>query len=222
MLKELRIQNFAVVEDVSLSFASGLNVLTGSTGAGKSLILSAVNLIRGERANIRVIRKGEARASVEAEFDVTSLAAESPLFTGMDGTSLVLRREIQSNGKSTAHINGKPSTVKSLADVCRQLIESHGQNEQLRLKSPESHIVYLDMYAGLEERVTEYRRALDALNDAIGRLDSFDERLALAKEKRELLEHRVEEITRAQLQRGEKEELEKTLTVMEQSEVKAI
>lgn len=216
MLKELRIKNFAVVEDVKLGFREGLNVLTGSTGAGKSLILSAVNMLQGVRTNAKVIRRGESSASVEAVF-----AIEHPL-AGMEarpaGETVTLRRDINADGRTAAYIDGKQSTLKALAEMTAQLIEPHGQNEQMRLKSPENHGLYLDIYAGVERERERYTGLLERLREAENRLEQFNRRISLAKEKRELLEHRLEELERAGIEEGEKQSLEETVALLENSQ----
>ncbi|UCH82563.1 MAG: AAA family ATPase, partial [Candidatus Latescibacterota bacterium] len=145
MLKTLRIQNLAVVEDVTLTFHSGLNVLTGSTGAGKSLILGAVNFLLGERASVQAIRAGTDKALVEGVFDLDRPPVDAFVYGGVvEGEPLVLRRVVSRNGRSQAQVNGKTCTIKQLQDIARQLIEPHGQNEQLRLKDPLNHVAYLD------------------------------------------------------------------------------
>jgi DNA repair protein RecN (Recombination protein N) len=224
MLVELRIQNLAVVEDACLTFGPGLNVLTGSTGAGKSLILSAVNLLLGERHSSRMIRQGADRAVIEGEFrlprphsgSARPVNRSAEISTHFDGEGhIALRREVRANGRSHAWINDKPATLKELHETCVLLIEPHGQNEQLRLKDPETHIAYVDALAGNARLRENYASALSALNGALTSLREFDARIAVLKEKRELFEHRIAEIDRARIERGEKQALEASLEVME-------
>ena len=131
MLQKLRIKNLAVVEDANLTFADGLNVLTGSTGAGKSLILSAVNILLGERTGARALRAGQDKAVIEGEF---VLGRPLRLLSMPGDNRVVLRREVHRNGRSYAFVNGRPQPLKQLQELARELIEPHGQNEQLRAR----------------------------------------------------------------------------------------
>jgi DNA repair protein RecN (Recombination protein N) len=183
LLSQLRIKNLAVVEDVTLDFDAGLNVLTGSTGAGKSLILGAVNLLLGRRASSAVIRAGEDSAAVEAVFD-------TPVSPATLGGTVVVRREIRSNGRSYAWVDGEAAPLRQLHETCARWIEPHGQNEQFRLRDPDTHIDYLDAFGEHEQHLDRYRLALAAFNKADGELSDFDRRVALLREKEELLRHR--------------------------------
>ncbi len=211
MLSRLRIQNLAVVEDVTLEFGAGLNVLTGSTGAGKSLILGAVNLLLGRRANASMIRSGRDRAVVEAVF-------ESPAGPGEKGGRVVLRREIRSNGRSFAFIDGVAAPVKQLQETCSLWIEPHGQNEQLRLRDPATHVGYLDAYGGHDKALDGYRESLSVFTRAGNELADFDRRAALLREKGELLSHRIDEIGRAAIEPGEMKDLESSIGLLENAE----
>jgi DNA repair protein RecN (Recombination protein N) len=218
MLLELRIKNLVVVEDVTLTFEKNLNVLTGSTGTGKSLILGAVNLLLGERASNRLIRSGADTAEVEGIFRIA--ASEKNLLFPSDGTSdlISLRREIQQSGRSAAFIQDRPVPVKALRDACIALIEPHGQNEQLRLKNPENHIGYLDKLAGNQSLRQSYARQLETMRAASARLREFDRKIVLLKEKRELFEHRLSEIDRAGIEPGERDVLQARLKVAENAQ----
>lgn len=213
MLERLRIHNLSVVEDVELAFGAGLNVLTGSTGAGKSLILGAVNLLLGERVSGDLVRAGESRAEVEAEFSLPA---------GLDGlpTSgrVVLRREVQAGGRSRAWIDGAVTTLRELQRVASLLVEPHGQNEQYRLRNRETHVEYVDAYARNAELRERYREALERFRSARRALEEFERRVAILEERHELLEHRVGEVEGAALQAGEKEELERSLRVLENAD----
>jgi DNA repair protein RecN (Recombination protein N) len=217
MLLKLHIKNLAVVEDADLTFGPGLNVLTGSTGAGKSLILSAVNLLLGERVSSRAIRGGAGKAVIEGEFRmVTQPGTALPMFS-KEGW-ITLRREVNRSGRSTAWIQGKSATLKELHEACVSLIEPHGQNEQMRLKDPETHVAYLDALAENGRLREDYANTLAAMNHTSSHLRDFDEKMSMLKEKKELFEHRIEEIDRAQIERGEKQALEASLAVMENAQ----
>lgn len=214
MLSKLHIQNLAVVADVTLSFEQGLNVLTGSTGAGKSLILGALNFLLGERVGAQAIRAGEERATVEGVFHLGGRVLDlgSPAAVGSE---LRLRREVHRSGRSYAFIDGKPATVKQVQEISQQIIEPHGQNEQLRLKFPENHIVYLDKFARNETLLESYQKAAELFRIADRVLRDFDTRMTLVKEKKELLEHRLAEFERARITTGEKQKLEESIRVLE-------
>jgi DNA repair protein RecN (Recombination protein N) len=218
MLNELRIQNLAVVEDVTLTFVGGLNVLTGSTGAGKSLITSAVNLLLGERASAKSIRAGADRAVVEGIFQLAGAPAATLLPLEAAGDLLRLRREIHVNGRSQAFMNDKPCTLKQLQETSRDLIEPHGQNEQLQLKYAENHVVYLDKLAGNGAECIAYESALAEFRSSSRRLAEFDERIAFLKEKRELLEHRVTELDHLGIAPGEKTKLKESVKILENAQ----
>ncbi|HEX5132902.1 MAG TPA: DNA repair protein RecN [Candidatus Krumholzibacteria bacterium] len=209
MLRRLRIENLAVVEDVTLELGPGLNVLTGSTGAGKSLIVGAVNLLLGERATPDVIRLGEDEARVEAEFDPIQgddLAALVHLMAPREPVRLT--RRVGRNGRSTATVNGRTVPLKDLRAACARLIEPHGQNVQYQLRDPAQHIEYIDAFAGNDAPRAAFAAELAALRDAQSLLARHDADVAAVAEKRELYAHRIEEIGRVAPRVGEKDELE--------------
>ena len=219
MLSKLHIQNLAVVADVSLSFEPGLNALTGSTGAGKSLILGALNFLLGERVGAQAIRAGEDKAIVEGVFALggRALDLEGSAVMGGEvmGGELRLRREVHRNGRSYAFIDGRPATMKQVQEISQQIIEPHGQNEQLRLKFPENHVVYLDKFARNEALLDGYQGAAELFRAGDRALREFDTRMALVREKKELLEHRLVEIQRLRVSAGEKQKLEESIRVLE-------
>src|SRR5919205_1491010 len=137
MLRFLRIRNLAVIEGLEVEFESGFNVLTGETGAGKSILVEAVGLLLGARASADLVRTGEAQATIEAIF-------EEP-----DGTELIVRREISSQGRSRSFINSALATATALRDLSARLVELHGQHEHQVLLDPTAHLPLLDDYAAL-------------------------------------------------------------------------
>src|ERR671919_1116092 len=138
MLRFLRIRHLAVIEAVELEFEPGFNILTGETGAGKSIVVEAVGLLLGGRATQDLIRTGEDVATVEAIFETE------------DGSELIVRREITSQGRSRAFINGALATAATLKDLSNRLVELHGQHEHQQLLDPTQHLALLDAWAGLE------------------------------------------------------------------------
>src|SRR5947207_10413306 len=144
MLRFLRIRNLAVIAGLEVEFESGFNVLTGETGAGKSILIEAVGLLLGGRASADLVRTGEAQATIEALFDAPE---GSP--GGAQGGELVIRREISAQGRSRSFVNGALATAGTLRSLSRRLVELHGQHEHQALLDPLTHLPLLDEYADL-------------------------------------------------------------------------
>src|SRR6185436_2614095 len=138
MLRVLRIRNLAVIESVEVEFDAGFNVLTGETGAGKSIVVEAVGLLLGGRASAELVRTGESQATVEAIFDD-------------GGREVVIRRELTPQGRSRAFVDGELTTSAALKTIASRLVELHGQHEYQALLDPATHIPTVDEYAGLAE-----------------------------------------------------------------------
>src|SRR6185503_9560933 len=211
MLTELRIKNFAIIESLTLPLARGFNVLTGETGAGKSIIVGALGLLLGERASADVIRTGADRATVEGVFDV----ADRPEICGLldergieveDGV-VVLKREV-APGRARAWINGTPVNAGLLAEVGRLLVNLHGQHEAQTLLDPEAQRRMLDAFAGATELAGEVRHAHDTLSAVIREIADLARRRADAERRADYLRHVVKEIDEAQLSDGEDIRLE--------------
>ena len=160
MLQTLYIENIAVIEKTSIDFSNGLNVLTRETGAGKSIIIDAINAIMGQRTSKDIIRTGEQSAFVSAQFENINDEVISKLeelgFSDDEGV-LILQRTLNSSGKSNCKINGRPATVSMLKELSKYLINIHGQHESYELFSPETHIDYIDSYGKSEALLADYR-----------------------------------------------------------------
>lgn len=217
MLQTLYIENIAVIEKTSIDFNSGLNVLTGETGAGKSIIIDAINAIMGQRTSREIIRTGEKSAFVSAQFENIGCAAQKTLeelgFDCDDGT-LILQRSLSASGKSVCKINGRPATVSMLKALSANLINIHGQHESYALFSPETHIDYIDSYGNCadllnsyKEKYNEYKILLKKLNEA-----NSDESERLREI--DLLQFQSAELFDADVQPGEEEELEAERTAL--------
>ena len=218
MLRRLRIENLAVVESAELEFQSGLNVITGSTGAGKSLIVGAVNLLLGEKGTSELIRVGAEEAFVAATFSTVSpLPPALAAWAGANGEIEVTRR-LSRAGRSSAAINGRAVPVREMRAVASALIEPHGQNEQYRLRDPESHVDYIDAFAHAGAQREAYALALARWRRALAELERFDAETARIREKSELFAHRLQEIDRIALRAGEKAHLETSARVMANAE----
>ncbi len=213
MLVELHIRNFAIIEELTLRFGEGLNVLTGETGAGKSIIIDAVSLLLGGRASTDVIRAGAELAEVEGHFHLgTRAAVINPLLEaeGLEGEGdlLILAREIRRNGRHICRVNGRAVALSVLNEIGQRLIDIHGQGEHLSLLRVREHLELLDRYAGLEAERAEMARLVHTLRQVRAELADLrrDER-ELAR-RIDLLTYQVQEIAAARLEPGEDEALE--------------
>jgi DNA repair protein RecN (Recombination protein N) len=213
MLSELRIRNFALIDRLTVRLGPGLNVLTGETGAGKSIIVGALSLLLGERASADVVRAGEDRASVEGVFDVAGrddvarILDERGIDPDEDGL-LVLKREVAVEGRNRAWVNGSPTTAAVLGELGRALVDLHGQHEHQTLLRRDEQRAILDAYAAnalLLSRVREAYGTASALRREIAGLDA---RRREAAQRADFLRFQVEEIEAASLRPGEEEEME--------------
>lgn len=226
MLEELRIQNFAIIDRLELSFAPGFNVITGETGAGKSIIIDAVELLLGGKPDTGSVRAGAEKALIEGTFALPKSvqALVKPILIREDmldddtAEFVTLSREVRSNGRSTARINGVTASQETLKEVGALLVDVHGQSEHLSLLNPRSHLDLLDRYSEL----IEMRLALASLVERVNRTRSEIKRLmddeASLKRRVEQLRHEVEEIDAAALSPGEDEDLKTERTRMSNSE----
>jgi DNA repair protein RecN (Recombination protein N) len=195
MLRFLRIRNLAVIEAVEVEFEPGFNVLTGETGAGKSILVEAVGLLLGARASADLVRTGEAQATIEAMFD------------GPAGRDLIVRREISNQGRSRSFIDGALATASALRDLSARLVELHGQHEHQALLDPLAHLPLLDDYAGAGELATEVAALwtrLRSLRDELER-SRMDEREKSAR--LDLIGFQLGDIEKGAPKPGEDEEL---------------
>ena len=214
MLTELRVRDLAVIADVTLPLAAGLNVLTGETGAGKSMLVDALALLLGERASSDVVRPGADKTIIEGAFEFTSTALHrlSPPFAALgveveDGR-LVLKREISGEGRSRAWVNGSPTTVSVLAQLGALLVDLHGQHETQSLLRADAQRDMLDAYADAAVERTAVRDAHERLRELERREEELTARREDVRRKADYLRHVVEEIERAAPQSGEVETLE--------------
>ena len=218
MLSTLHIENIAVIEQAEIAFDSGFNVLTGETGAGKSIVIDAISAILGERASREMIRTGAKKAFVSAIF---SGVPELPWFAENQipyEPELGISREIFADGKNSCRVSGKPVTVSTLRKLGVQLIQIHGQNDSQQLFDEATHIGYLDLYAHDEALLADYRQAYDKVSvvqQEIRRLSMDEsEKLRLV----ETLKFQIDEIERAELQSGEEDELLERRKVLQNAE----
>ena len=213
MLVELRIRDFAVVEDLTLELGPGLNVLTGETGAGKSIIVDALSLLLGERASSEDVRVGRDRAVVEAVFDVHALdwaqerLDELGLPPAEDG-HLILRREVQAEGRNRAWVNGSPATATVVGRIGSGLVDLHGQHQHQTLLDRRSQRAVLDAFAGAAEAAEGVRDAHRAWTEARTELDAHTERVRALERQADFLRFQHGEIAEADVDPDEEDGLE--------------
>jgi DNA repair protein RecN (Recombination protein N) len=206
MLRFLSIQHLAVIDSLEVEFGPGLNILTGETGAGKSMLVEAVGLLMGGRASPELVRTGESQATVQAIFE-----------TG-DGREVIVRREVSAQGRSRSFIDGTLVTATALKEAAAPLVELHGQHEHQTLLDPASHLDLLDQFAGLGTAREAVSRAFAAWSGVRGQLDALriDEREKAAR--LELIRYQLGELDRAAVRPGEDEELEARRRVLASAE----
>lgn len=213
MLKELRIKNLAIIDDLQVRFDKGFNVLTGETGAGKSIIVDSLNLALGSRAHSDLIRTGEKEAVVQAYFEVEDVHQLPDI--GFDISDvLILRRSVSAAGKSRSYINDMMVSLQSLAQVGRSLVDIHGQHEHQSLLSIDKHRDFLDAFGTLQEdceQVGSLYKEVDALKREA---DDLKQKMKERAYRIDLLKFQISEIDAASLKPGEREELTEKKTIL--------
>ncbi len=221
MLSNLYIENIAVIEKTSIDFKKGLNVMTGETGAGKSIVIDSINAVLGNRTSKELIRTGASSAFVSAEFTDLSEKAIATIdeagFELEDG-ELLIQREISTTGKNKCRINGRPATVSTLKEIGVQLINIHGQHESYELMSPELHISYIDKLAGLESEIEAYQEVYKKYKKLSAELKKATVDESERERKIDLLKYQIDELEDADLRDGEYEELNEQKAVLQNSE----
>ena len=222
MLAQLFINNIAVIERASIDLEKGFTVLTGETGAGKSIIIDAIHAVLGERTSKELVRTGTQSASVSALFtgldeDILRLLDQLSIPREEDG-SLLVQRDIRQEGRSSCKLNGAPATVSMLKQVGPRLVTIHGQHESYELLSPEVHMVYLDSFAGLESLLAEYQAAYHTLRETQRKLEALQTDEGEKARLSDLLHYQIDEIQSANVHVGEREELEAQREVIRNSE----
>ena len=214
MLRELSIENLAVIEKASAQFGGNFNVFTGETGAGKSILIGGINAILGQRTNKDIVRTGAPKAVITALFDDVSQSVLDKLsemgFDASDG-ELMLMREITADGKSTARINGRSATAAMLREIGSMLVDVHGQHENRLLMSQDNQRDILDSYGGIDAALADYRekfRSFSQISKRIHKLQSEDETRSLKVAR---LTSIVEELEALDLEKGEGDALEAEL-----------
>ena len=221
MLAQLSIRDIVLIDRLDLTFAEGLSVLTGETGAGKSILLDATSLALGARGDAALVRNGQAQGQVTAVFDVAAahparrIAAEADIDTDGD---LILRRVQLADGRTRAFVNDQAVSVQVLRAIGASLVEIHGQHADRALVEPEAHRALVDAYGGLAEQTAAVRAAWKTWRDARRAVEEAQARLAKARADGDFLRHAVEELSRLKPEAGEEEALAARRQAMMQSE----
>ncbi len=217
MLRTLRIRNLAILPEAEITFEPGFTVLTGETGAGKSILLNALKLILGAKAKTDLIRQGADKLRVEAVFDIPPVAALRDLLREREidaDDDLVLERELTAAGKSRARVNGSLVTLSDLEAIGRHLVDLHGQHEQQGLLDPSTHVAYLDGYGGLATEAGVCGAAYRAFRAAEQALERAESDAARLREQMDFLQFQFKELDKAGLKDGEEERLENELRML--------
>lgn len=208
MLELLHIENIAIIEAADIEFAPGFNALTGETGAGKSIVIDSLSAVLGQRTSRELIRTGAEKAFVSAAFSgmAPELTEELGIQPEADGT-LLLQREIQTDGKNVCRVNGRPVTVGQLRALGARLLNIHGQHDGQQLLDEEQHIVYLDSFGRVESLINTYAEKYKHFTDIRRQIGALQMDEAEKARRVDTLQYQIEELRRAKLKPGEEEEL---------------
>lgn len=221
MLSSLHISNYALIERLDLDLHHGFSVITGETGAGKSIILGALGLLQGNRADAKAIKTGEKKCVVEGTFEIDGLGVRELLQKediDCDESTITIRRELSASGKSRTFINDGLTTLGLLREVSRRIIDIHSQHQNLLLGSETFIIDTLDTLAGDSEAVRGYRAAFHEWRDSEAKLKQLREQAAKAKQEQDFLAFLLNELETLQLREGELQQLEEELQVLSHAE----
>lgn len=210
MLSQLYIENIAVIRQATIDFQQGFHVFTGETGAGKTILISAINAVLGGRTFKEIIRTGETRATVSALF--TEIPEElckkiEVLGYPLEDNQLLVQREIDLSGKGQCRLDGRPATAAMLREVCSLLIDIHGQHDNQELLSAEKHLGFLDSYGAYRQEMAAYTAAYEKMCECAARLDKLQMDESYKLQRMDILQFQIKEIGDAKLSDGEEERL---------------
>lgn len=220
MLRSLHVKNYALIDELHIDFEAGFSVITGETGAGKSIILGAINLLLGQRADVKTIRIGEDKCVLEAVFSIKNYNFK-PFFdeNNIDyDDECILRREIKTSGKSRAFINDTPVSIATLKELGEQLIDIHSQHQNLLLNEEGFQLNVLDLISGNATLLGEYQEAYRAWKEKQKELKSLQELAEQNKADEDYIRFQLDQFAEASLKKGEKEELEQESEMLENAE----
>ncbi len=222
MLRQLYIRNFTLIDELDMEFRPGFSVITGETGAGKSIILGAIGLLLGQRADMKAIKQGADRCVVEAHFDLQRYEGMDRFFREndleMDLADTIIRRELTASGKSRAFVNDVPVGLGVLKELGERLIDVHSQHQNLLLGKHDFQLSVVDIIARDGKELADYRQSFAAWREARQALDALREQLAQSRQTQDFMQFQFDELTDARLTDGEQEELESRSDTMEHAE----
>jgi DNA repair protein RecN (Recombination protein N) len=225
MLQSIHIQNYALIESLDIDFHPGFSVITGETGAGKSIILGAIGLLVGQRADIKAIKNGANKCIVEARFNIASYALESFFEEHemeYEEGECILRRELYASGKSRAFINDTPATLTQMKELGEKLIDVHSQHQNLLLNHEDFQLSILDILANDEKELQTYQDLYSDYKKVCRELAHIQEQAEKNRQDEDYIRFQVEQLEEANLQNGEQEELEQEAeTLSHAEEIKA-
>jgi DNA repair protein RecN (Recombination protein N) len=222
MLKQLYIRNFTLIDELDMEFHSGFSVVTGETGAGKSIILGAINLLLGQRADMKSISAGADKCVVEAHFDLSRYEGMEQFFEENelepDMGDTIIRRELTASGKSRAFVNDVPVGLAVLKEMGDRLIDVHSQHQNLLLGKHDFQLGVVDVIASSQQEQADYRQAYEEWKQAQQALDTLKEQIAQSRQNQDFMQFQHDELAAAKLTDGEQEELEARSDTMEHAE----
>lgn len=221
MLKSLQVKDYALIENIFVEFENGLNIITGETGAGKSILIGAMGLLLGERAQTEVVRKGSKKSVIEGIFDVKNNTKVEQILDENDidtSDDLIIRREISLKGNNRCFLNDTPVTLNVVKEIGNLLVDLHGQHEHQSLLRTDTHIEFLDEFGDIEELFQEYRKPLAKLNSLQKELSETRQKEEILQEKKELYGFQINEIDEIDPQPEEDEALSDELRILENAE----
>lgn len=221
MLKSLFIKNYALIDTLDIQFEKGFSVITGETGAGKSIILGAIGLLLGQRADSKSIKNGAAKCIIEARFDLSAYQMEAFFERNdleFDGTECIIRREITSTGKSRAFINDTPATIAQLKELGETLIDIHSQHQNLLLNKEDFQLNVIDIIAKDKIELEQYKQLYITFRKAVKDLETAKKAAEKAHEEEDYLTFQFEQLENAALKSGEQEALEQEADTLSHAE----
>lgn len=221
MLKQLYIQNFTLIDEMNILFHPGFSVITGETGAGKSIILGALGLLKGNRADTKQIRQGEERCVIEAHFDIRQYDLKDFFLENDlddDPHDCILRREININGKSRAFINDTPASLSVMKDLGERLIDIHSQHQNLLLNKEDFQLHVVDILTKDEDTLRKYQESYQKYKKEQTKLEEMIAKVSKDQENEDYLRFQLQELSDAALSEGEQEILEQEISTLEHAE----
>ena len=221
MLKHLYIKNFALIDILDIDLYPGFSVITGETGAGKSIVLGAIGLLLGQRADLKTLKQGADRCVIEAHFDLSRYQMEAFFEENdieYDAEDCIIRRELTAAGKSRAFINDTPVQLSMLKELGERLVDVHSQHQNLLLNKQDFQMSVLDIIADDAKQLTAYQESYDAYHQAANELEALKEEIERNRQNVDFLQFQYQELANARLQPGEQEELEQKSETMTHSE----